>query len=471
MPIRHRLLAVLVALIWGINFVAIHASLSQFPPFLLAAIRFTLIAVPTIVLVPRPRVPLRWLLGYGLGFGTLQFLFLYWGMAAGMPAGLASLVLQASAPFTVVLGAALLRERVGRRAAIGTLVAMAGLVVVGWERAGGAALIPFLLTLAGALGWAIGNICSRRAGASEPLHFTLWMSVVPPLPMFALSLVTEGPGRIVRSLAGALSMDAIGALAGLAYTVVLATVVGSGIWTWLLARHPAGVVSPFSMLVPGFGIVASWIVLGERVTAAELVGAAFVVAGVVFGSARSVRHGRCRRVGLIRPRNGRVPVDQLRDGRHGSMEKRKHDSDGRDPGHHRPADLHVPVVKETDGGHDRPYARDEEQHRRDNAWNVVSEPDAQRNMDEDEVQGDPQKHRQPEEVPAEYRGDHADECEEHELDGDSGCKGRDGVVSDVAEPERLVSGPGPVDLGPIFAAPRPRHDDFFEIMDHEQRRL
>ena len=57
-------------------------------------------------------MPLRWLLGYGLGFGTLQFLFLFVAMDIGMPTGLASLVLQASAPFTVVLGAVLLRERI-----------------------------------------------------------------------------------------------------------------------------------------------------------------------------------------------------------------------------------------------------------------------------------------------------------------------------------------------------------------------
>ena len=106
LPTSHRLLACLVALIWGVNFLAIHASLDQFPPLFLVALRFTLLAVPTLLLVPRPQVPTRWLVGYGLGFGVLQFTFLYTGMAAGMPAGLASLVLQASGPFTLILGAA-----------------------------------------------------------------------------------------------------------------------------------------------------------------------------------------------------------------------------------------------------------------------------------------------------------------------------------------------------------------------------
>lgn len=131
MPPRHVVLAVTVAVLWGVNFLAIHASLEQFPPLFLVALRFALTAVPTLILVPRPRVPWRWLVGYGLGFGTLQFLFLYLGMAAGFPTGLSSLVLQASAPFTVVLGTLLLRERLGARRLIGVGVATAGLAVVG----------------------------------------------------------------------------------------------------------------------------------------------------------------------------------------------------------------------------------------------------------------------------------------------------------------------------------------------------
>lgn len=283
-PHSHRLLAAVVAALWGMNFLAIDASLAHFPPFFLVALRFALIAVPTVLLVPRPRVPWRWLVGYGLGFGTLQFLFLYWGMSIGMPAGLASLVLQASAPFTVLLGALLLTERIGRNAVAGVIVAAAGLAVVGWHRAETAAVIPFVLTLLGALGWAIGNVCNRLARPQQPLHLTLWMSVVPPVPMLALSLVVEGPDAIGHSLRTVASYEGLIATAGLAYTVVLGTIVGSGIWTWLMMRHPAGRVAPFSMLVPVVGMTGAWLVLGESVAPAELVGAAVVIAGVLLSS-------------------------------------------------------------------------------------------------------------------------------------------------------------------------------------------
>lgn len=286
MPIRHRLLALSVALMWGLNFIAIDASLAHFPPFFLVALRFALIAVPTVLFVPWPNVPVRWLVGYGLGFGTLQFLFLYWGMATGMPAGLASLVLQASAPFTVLLGATFLRERVSGRQLVGIVVAVCGMALVGWQRAENATVVPFLLTLAGAFGWAIGNTCNRLAKPADPLRLTLWMSVVPPLPMLALALVVEGPARITASLTSFAEPGALAAVAGLAYTVVVGTVLGSGVWTWLMARHPAGVVAPFSMLVPVVGMTAAWIVLRETVSPGELIGGALVVGGVLLGSTR-----------------------------------------------------------------------------------------------------------------------------------------------------------------------------------------
>jgi O-acetylserine/cysteine efflux transporter len=282
MPVRHVLLAMAVAVMWGLNFIAIDASLQHFPPMFLVALRFALIAIPTMLLVKRPDVPLRWLIGYGLGFGTLQFLFLYWGMAAGMPVGLASLVLQASGPFTMLLGATFLRERVTGPQLLGILVAVGGLAVVGWQRAEHASVIPFLLTLAGALGWAIGNISNRQARAANPLHLTLWMSTVPPLPMLALALAVEGPTRILDSLT-TWTPDAVPAVLGLLYTVVIGTILGSGLWTWLMSRHPAGVVAPFSMLVPVTGMTAAWLILGETATLPEFLGGFLVVGGVLLG--------------------------------------------------------------------------------------------------------------------------------------------------------------------------------------------
>jgi O-acetylserine/cysteine efflux transporter len=112
----------------------------------------------------------------------------------------------------------------------------------------------------------------------------LWVTVVPPLPMLALSLATEGPARIGTSLTTLGTQRGLLALAGLLFTVVVATLLGSGIWTALMSRHPSGTVAPFSMLVPVVGMGSSWLLFGERTPVVELACGALVVAGVLFGS-------------------------------------------------------------------------------------------------------------------------------------------------------------------------------------------
>jgi O-acetylserine/cysteine efflux transporter len=287
MPSRDRLLAMFVAVLWGLNFLAIHAMLGHFPPLFAGALRFLVIAVPTVLFVPRPKVNLRWLIGYGLGFGTVQFAFLFIALNVGMPTGLASLVLQASAPFTVLLGGVFLRERLSTRQLIGVLLAVAGMALIAWHRAEHAALLPVLLTLFGALGWAAGNICARQARPDNPLHLTLWMSVVPPIPMFALSLIFEGPAAEGHSLATLGSTNGWIGLAGFAYVVLIGTVVGSGLWTTLMRRNPAGVVAPFSLLVPVVGMSASFLLLDERPALVEILAGLVIVGGVLLGSGTS----------------------------------------------------------------------------------------------------------------------------------------------------------------------------------------
>ncbi|UFS94830.1 EamA family transporter [Nocardia huaxiensis] len=280
---RDRLLGLTVVLLWGLNFLAIRVGLDHFPPFFFAGLRFAVIAVPVLLFVPRPNVPWRWLLLYGVGFGILQFAFLFTAMRTGMPTGLSSLVLQSSAPFTVLLGAIFLRERLRAVQLGGIAVAVAGMTVIGWDRAQHAALLPLLLTLAGGLGWAFGNIGSRLAAADSegvnPLHLTLWMAVIPPLPMFALSALTEGATTGWTDLAHSFSRDGWPALAALAYIVLLGTIAGSGLWTYLMSRYPAGTVAPLSLLVPVVGIAASWAFLHERPSVLALVGAVIVIVG------------------------------------------------------------------------------------------------------------------------------------------------------------------------------------------------
>ncbi|MER6997675.1 EamA family transporter [Streptomyces sp. NPDC000410] len=284
MSTRDRLLAVLVAVVWGLNFLAVRVGLDHFPPFFLSALRFLVLAVPVVLFVPRPQVPVRWLLGYGMGFGAVQFGLLFLAIDTGMPSGQASVVVQASAPFTVLLGALLLREKISRRQLGGIAVAVLGMTAIAVDRARTAALLPLLLTLLAALGWALGNLASRKARPDHPLRFALWMAVVPPVPLLALSAVMEGPATGWRALAGSFDAEGWPGLVALVYIALAGSVVGSGIWTALLKRYEAGTVAPFSMLVPVVGVAAAWVALGEELTVWSLTGGAAVILGVLAGT-------------------------------------------------------------------------------------------------------------------------------------------------------------------------------------------
>lgn len=108
---KDGLLALLVVVVWGLNFVVIKLGLHNMPPLMLAGLRFMLVAFPALLFVARPAIPLRLLLGYGLTISFGQFAFLFCAIGLGMPAGLASLVLQAQAFFTIILGAFVFGER------------------------------------------------------------------------------------------------------------------------------------------------------------------------------------------------------------------------------------------------------------------------------------------------------------------------------------------------------------------------
>ncbi|EWM11563.1 EamA family transporter [Kutzneria sp. 744] len=278
---RHLLAAVLVALIWGVNFVVIDIGLESFPPFLFTALRFAAAALPAVLFIGRPQVRWRWVLAVGTAIGAFQFGLLFLAIHLGMPAGLSSLVIQTQAVFTMVFAALLLGERPGRRQVVGMVIALAGIALVAVDYGQASPILAFVLVLAGAVSWALGNVATRKAAPPDAFKFMVWVSVVPPLPMVGLSLLVEGPEQDLA----ALSHLTVSALFSLGYVAWLSTLVGYGLWGMLIRRYGATVVAPYSLLVPVFGMSSSALVLHEKMSGLSIAAAGLVIVGVALTSA------------------------------------------------------------------------------------------------------------------------------------------------------------------------------------------
>ncbi|MFE0422422.1 EamA family transporter [Streptomyces sp. NPDC058953] len=276
----HTALAVGVTAVLGVNFVVIDVGLGHFPPLLLSALRFLVAAVPAVFFVGRPKVAWKWIIGVGLALGVAKFGLLFIGMDRGMPPGLASLVLQIQAVFTVLIAAVFLRERPGGVRIAGMTIALAGIGVAAVDRGASAPVSAFSLVIVAAACWGVSNVLTRKAAPPDAFNFMIWVSTVPVLPLLALSLVFEGPGASAAALRG-LDWGGVGSVLFIAWG---ATVFGFGAWGYLLRRYPASSVAPFSLLVPFFGMSSAALLLGERITPLGWVSAALLVGGIAVTS-------------------------------------------------------------------------------------------------------------------------------------------------------------------------------------------
>ena len=120
---RDVALALLVVLLWGVNFAVIKVGLRGVSPFVLGGLRMVFTAFPAIFFVRRPQLPFRVFAGFALTSFFGQFGLLFLAIKIGMPSGLASVVQQSQVFFTVLLAALVFGERPRRPQLAGTFVA------------------------------------------------------------------------------------------------------------------------------------------------------------------------------------------------------------------------------------------------------------------------------------------------------------------------------------------------------------
>ncbi|HZR73478.1 EamA family transporter [Bradyrhizobium sp.] len=271
----HILLAVLVAVIWGVAFVVSKIGLESFTPSQLTSLRFMVAGIAAVWL-PRPRIRWSSIIAVGLTVFTGQFLLQFFGIALGMPAGLTAVVVQTQALFTVLFAALAIGDRPSAQQLAGMLTGFAGVILISSTVGGSITFLGFSLTLASAVSWAIGNVLVKQLPKVDMLHLMVWASLVPPLPALAISSILDGPGAIIHALTVAPLMG----IAAPIYLGVFASVLAYAVWGSLLQRYSTGAVAPFALLAPCVGAAMSALVLGEHFGPLRLAGIACMLVGL-----------------------------------------------------------------------------------------------------------------------------------------------------------------------------------------------
>lgn len=285
------LLALLVVVIWGANFTVIKLGLDGVPSMLLAALRYTFV-LPALFFVKKPNIDLKYGIGYGLSVGVGQFACLFYALQIGMPAGLASIILQSAAFITPLLAFLFLKEPIRQKQFIGLIIASFGLFFIG--RSGSNSSITeiplpaLMLTLAAASFWALSNIilkfASNEAASKgqkiDMLGVVVWTSLVPPIPLFIFAFMLDTPQMIFTAIFNLSPMS----IFSIFYLAVGATIFGYGTWSLLLGKYPASKIAPISLLVPITGLITAKIILGESLSPSQWIGGLIILIGLIFAN-------------------------------------------------------------------------------------------------------------------------------------------------------------------------------------------
>jgi O-acetylserine/cysteine efflux transporter len=267
-------LAVLVALLWGVNFVAARVAVQEVPPVFLLAVRFGLVAILLVGLVRIPRHQLGGLLLVSTTLGTLHFSLMFSGMR-GVDAGTAALIVQLQVPFSALLAAIIERHRPRPLDYAGMVVAYLGVLLIAGEPRLGDHYGHLLLIVAAAFVWAVANFQIKRLGGLDGITLNAWICLLAVPQLLLVSLLLEsGQWQALVSA----SWKVWGSLA---YMVLAVTILGYGLWYRLLARYPVSRITPFTLLVPVFGVLSGALLLGEPLTLRVIGGGAMTLVGVM----------------------------------------------------------------------------------------------------------------------------------------------------------------------------------------------
>jgi len=281
---KHVVMAFIIVILWGLNFVTLKIAVLSLPPIFLAGLRFFLISFPWIFFVKKPKVSNKQFISLPITLGVLQYSLLYYGMSTGLPVGLSAVILQTQSFFTVIISWFLIKEKPRLNEFFGLVIGMLGVIILLTNNDGDFKLEAIFIILAAALSWGIANIQLKNLGNVNMVSFLIWISPFAAILLFIISFTLEYDSILkidVRNIE-------IKVFLSIFYTAYISTVIGFTMWQYLLYKYKSIQITPYGLLVPVTGSIFGYIILNEVLEIYQIISGIIIIIGLMIISMRSV---------------------------------------------------------------------------------------------------------------------------------------------------------------------------------------
>ncbi len=286
---KNILAALMVVMVWGLNFVAMKTAFVEVPPFLFLFLRLALTAFPLILFLPKPNVPLSSMLWIGLFQWTFHFSLLFTGMYIGLSGGITALIMQCHVIFTIIMTVIYFKVKPTALQMLGLAVSFSGLVLLTTHGDCSANWLGILLVIAGAFAVAVSNILYKTLPKDVNMpSMIVWSSAFAVPQAAVLSLSLEGWDAITASLTS-ITMPTIIAIL---YTVFISTMVGIVTWAKLMQSPESVKALPFTLLVPVVALTAGHYMMAEQVGWLDIIASAIIISGLLINQISSIRKAK-----------------------------------------------------------------------------------------------------------------------------------------------------------------------------------
>jgi len=270
---KQILLALIVPITWGLGFTLAKIGMEQFPALLIMTIRFGIAGLILVWFTKPPWGHMREIFVVALIGSTIQYGLTYNGLK-GIDASTAAILVQLEGPILAIMGAFLLKEKLGITRALGMGLAFIGVLIIAGEPRLDGHLDSVILLIAGSAVWAVAQIMISRLKDLSGITILAWVAIMATPQMFVASLLIEDGQWLAITTASFIDWSII------LYLALIMTVLGYSVWYHLLSSVDVSKISPFLMLLPITSIIAGIVLLDEKLTSSMILGGLLIMSGV-----------------------------------------------------------------------------------------------------------------------------------------------------------------------------------------------